>query len=101
MPHLPPLPRWVRWMEARHGMVMRTAEQPGMGHGCGAAALEKAAIDGCAACGERPCTAALEKMSMFFCGDTEAEYGRALKQQAECGCGASGRTDAGILSLPL
>ena len=38
-------------------------EQPGMGRGCGAATLEKAVAGGCAACGERPSTATLEKAS--------------------------------------
>ena len=43
-------------------------EQPGMGRGCGAAMLEKATAGGCIACGEQPCTVALEKTSdaVFF-----------------------------------
>lgn len=60
-------------------MVVRTAEQPGMGHGCAAAAMKKAAAGEWAACGERPCAAAHVKTSDFFYGDTEVECGRALK----------------------
>jgi hypothetical protein len=41
-------------------------EQLGMGRGCGAAALEKATVDGCAACGEQPCATLLEKTSGSF-----------------------------------
>jgi hypothetical protein len=64
-------------------MVAQTAEQPGM---------KKAAAGGCASCGERPNTAALEKTSDFvilFSGDTQAEYEHAMKQRVECGCVAS------------
>ena len=42
--------------------------------------------------------ATLEKTSDFS-RDMEADCGRAPKQRAECGCGASGGTDAHILSL--
>jgi hypothetical protein len=64
-------------------MVVRTAEQPGMGRGCGAVVLEKAATDGCAACGERPCTAALEKTNMFFLW----RYGGGVRARSEAASG--------------
>ena len=55
---------------ADHGAARdEGAEQPGMGSGCRAAALEKGAVDGCAACCKRPCAAALEKderLCLFF-----------------------------------
>ena len=72
-----------------------------MGRRCGVTALEKAAIGGCVATASGP-TQLREKTSntVFFCGDTEAECGHALKQRVECGCGASGGTDAHVVSLP-
>jgi hypothetical protein len=99
MPLLPPLPRWVRWMEARHWMVAQTAEQSGMARGCGAAAREK----GCG--GRVRClrwmalrSYAEEDKRLFFCEDTVVEC---MKQRAECECGASEGTDTCILSLSL
>lgn len=88
---------------ADHGATRdEGAEQPRMGRGCRAAALEKATVDGCAACCKRPYVAALEKderLCLFFL-DTEVMRRCTLKQQAECECGMSGGTDACILSLP-
>ena len=61
-----PLPRWVRWMEMRHEMVVRTVEQPGMRCGCCIVELEKAATGRCAACCKRPFIDTPEKTSNFF-----------------------------------
>jgi hypothetical protein len=104
MPLLPPLPRWARWMEARHWMVAQTAEQPGLGaqssQGWRAGVVpphwRKDAVGGCAACGGRPCAATLKKTRNFFCEDTEVEC---MKQRAECECGTSEGTDTCVLSL--
>ena len=78
-------------------MVARTAEQPGMGRKCGAAALEKAVAGGCAVYGKRPCAAVLEKMSDFF-RDIEAHSAAASGSSA----GADVRRDRRRnLSLPF
>jgi len=69
MPSLLSLPRWVRWMEARHGVVSQTAEQLGMGRRCGAAALEKAATGGCRPEASGPTQLRLKRratLSFFF-----------------------------------
>jgi hypothetical protein len=96
MPPLPLLPRWARWMKVRHEMVAQTAgvandgvrEQPGDGHGCGTAALEKPRR-----VGVQPATS----------GPAQLRWGRratlSFFWRYEAKCATSGGTHARILSL--
>lgn len=81
-------------------VVARTAEQSGMARGCSGAALEKHATGRVRCLWLRSYAGEDERRCLFlFCGDILAKCGRILRQQAEHGCGASGGTDARILSL--
>jgi hypothetical protein len=78
-----PFCQWARWMEAQAspsvdaGLSFRDglggwgvryggAEQRVMGHGCGAAVLEKATVGGYTACSERPHAGEGERRYLFL-----------------------------------